>query len=108
MLRSTRWCLPAPKALSPVIPTSPMSLRCRSGHRPTLFAWVAGRRSVGFVDAHGMMARIKWLALDFPVVVAGGLHRVHDVLRLAEAIGISPVPELVTPKGRLRPGIAPD
>ena len=54
------------------------------------------------------MARVKWLALGFPVAVAGGLHRVNDVLRLAEALGVSPVPEVIAPRGLLRSGIAPD
>ena len=85
-----------------------LALSTQSGDRPTLFAWAAGRRSVGFVDAQGMMARIKWLALDFPVAVAAGLHRVHDVLRLAEAIGAAPLSEMVAPSGPLRAGIAPD
>jgi len=85
-----------------------LALSTQSGDRPTLFAWGAGRRSVGFVEAAGMAARLKWFALDFPVLVAGGLHRVHDVLRLAEAIGIAPVPEVVAPGGATRPGIAPD
>ncbi|MEA2879016.1 MAG: heptosyltransferase [Hyphomicrobiales bacterium] len=85
-----------------------LALSTQSGDRPTLFAWGSGRRSVGFADAQGAMARIKWLALDFPVAVAPGLHRVHDVLRLAEAMGISPVPEVVAPSAPLRAGIAPD
>jgi heptosyltransferase-3 len=85
-----------------------LALSTQSGDRPTLFAWAAGRRSVGFVDARGAAARIKWLALDFPVLVAGGLHRVHDVLRLAEAIGIAPLAEVVAPTGAAQPGLAPD
>src|SRR3989440_7742656 len=85
-----------------------LALSTQSGDRPTLFAWASGRRSIGFVDAKGMMARIKWLALNFPVAVAGGLHRVTDVLRLAEAIGVSPVPEVVAPSGSMRPRIMPD
>lgn len=85
-----------------------LALSTQSGDRPSFFAWAAGRRSVGFVDADGVAARIKWLALDYPVAVAGGLHRVDEVLRLAEAIGVSPVPELVTPRGYARPGLVPD
>ena len=85
-----------------------LALSSQSGDRPTLFAWAASRRSVGFVDASGLPARIKWLVLDYPVAVAGGLHRVHDVLRLAEAIGISPVSEVVVPSGPVRPDIVPD
>jgi heptosyltransferase-3 len=85
-----------------------LAISTQSGDRPTLFAWAAGRQSVGFVEARGTMARVKWLALGFPVAVAGGLHRVNDVLRLAEAIGISPLPEVIAPRGLLRSGIAPD
>lgn len=85
-----------------------LALSTQSGDRPAFFAWAAGRRSVGFVDAGGLMARIKWLALDYPVAVAGGLHRVSDVLRLADAIGVTPVFELVAPAGGIQPGVVPD
>jgi heptosyltransferase-3 len=88
--------------------TYDLAISTQSGDRPTLFAWAAGRRTAGFVDAEGMVARVKWLALDYPVAAAGGLHRVDDVLRLVQAIGVSPVAELVTPRGPMRPGIAPD
>jgi heptosyltransferase-3 len=88
--------------------TYDLAISTQSGDRPTLFAWGAGRRSVGFVEASGLAARLKWLALDYPVAVAGGLHRVRDVLRLAEAIGVSPVAELVAPAGAMPSGIAPD
>jgi heptosyltransferase-3 len=85
-----------------------LALSTQSGDRPSFFAWAAGRRSVGFVDPSGLAARIKWLALDHPVAVTGGLHRVYDVLRLVEAIGVTSVPEIVAPPGTMRPGIAPD
>jgi heptosyltransferase III len=88
--------------------TCDLAISTQSGDRPTLFAWAAGRRSVGFVEAGGMAARIKWLALDYPVAVAGGLHRVRDVLRLAEAIGVSPIAEVAAPVGAIRSGIVPD
>ncbi len=78
--------------------TYDLALSTQSGDRPTLFAWAAGHRSAGFVDAQGVVAWIKRLALDCPVAVADGLHRVHEVLRLAEAIGVTPVPEVVVPK----------
>jgi heptosyltransferase-3 len=85
-----------------------LALSTQSGDRPTLFAWAAGRRSVGFVDAEGMAARVKWFVLHFPVAVASGAHRVHDVLRLVEAIGIAPVAEVIAPSGETRPGIVPN
>ena len=85
-----------------------LALSTQSGDRPAFFTWAAGRRSVGFADVAGLTARIKWLALDYPVAATSGLHRVYDVLRLAEAIGVPPVPELVAPRGAIRPGIVPD
>ena len=87
--------------------TYDLAISTQGGDRPTLFACAAGRRSAGFVEAQGLMARLKWLAIDFPVVIAGGLHRVNEVLRLAEATGIAPLPEVVAPRGPLRSGIVP-
>jgi heptosyltransferase-3 len=88
--------------------TYDLAISTQSGDRPTLFAWAAGRRSVGFVEPAGKAARLKGLALDYPVPAVGGLHRVPEVLRLAEAIGVSPVAELVAPAGAMRSGIMPD
>jgi len=85
-----------------------LALSTQSGDRPSFFAWATGRRNVGFVDAQGLAARIKWLALDHPVAVAGGLHRVYDVLRLAQAISVASVPEVVAPSGAVRPDLVPD
>jgi heptosyltransferase-3 len=85
-----------------------LAISTQTGDRPTLFAWAAGRRRVGFVDAKGALARVKWLALDYPVAVAGGLHRVQDVQRLADAIGVPPVSEIVTPGSAMPSGIVPD
>jgi heptosyltransferase-3 len=85
-----------------------LAVSTQSGDRPSFFAWAAGRRSVGFVEASGLAAQIKWRALDHPVAVTDGLHRVYDVLRLAEAIGVASVAEVVAPKGAARSGIAPD
>ena len=36
------------------------------------------------------------------------MHRVHEVLRLAEVLGVPGVPELVAPRGASKPGAAPD
>jgi heptosyltransferase III len=94
--------------LRQLLRTYDLAISTQSGDRPTLFAWAAGRRSVGFVESTGLAAQIKWLALDYPVPVVDGLHRVRDVLRLAEAIGVSPVAELVAPAGAMRSGIMPD
>ncbi len=74
-----------------------LALSTQGGDRPTLFAWSAGKRSVGFVGGTGMVARIKARALDHPVELVGGIHRVPEVLRLAEAADVASVPEVVVP-----------
>src|SRR5262249_38892926 len=63
------------------------------------YAWAAGRRGVGFVAGDSVGARLKRFALGQAVAVEPGLHRVHEVLRLAEALGITPVAEVVAPAG---------
>jgi heptosyltransferase III len=83
-----------------------LALSTQAGDRPTLFAFVAGRRSVGFVEPTKLNGRVKRLALTFPVAVAQGIHRVPEVLRLAEAVGVAPVAEVVAP-GTRRAAVAP-
>jgi heptosyltransferase-3 len=82
-----------------------LAISTQSGDRPTFYAWAAGRRSAGFVEGDGALARLKRFALTHPVDVVGGTHRVPEVLRLAQALGVAPVSELVAPRGS--PGVAP-
>jgi heptosyltransferase-3 len=77
-----------------------LAISTQSGDRPTLFAWAAGRHSVGFVAASGVVNAVKRAALDTPVPLGHGMHRVTEVLRLAEALGVSDVPEVVPPQAR--------
>ena len=74
-----------------------LALSTQAGDRPTLFAWAAGRRSAGFVDPEKLAAHVKRRALDVAVPVAPTLHRVTEVLRLAQALGIAPIAEVVAP-----------
>lgn len=84
-----------------------LAISSQSGDRPTLFAWAAGRRSAGFVEASsGPMGQAKRWALDLPVEIADGTHRVPEVLSLASALGVPGLPEVVLPE--LRPEAAPD
>ena len=81
-----------------------LAISTQSGDRPTLFAWGAGRRSAGFVEASsGPMGQVKRWALDVPVEIAEGTHRVPEVLSLAEACGVRGVPEVVLPALRAIP-----
>jgi heptosyltransferase-3 len=77
-----------------------LAISTQGGDRPTLFAWTAGKRRAGFVPASGLMTMVKRAALDHPVRLVGGVHRVPEVLRLAEALGIPGVAEVVPPKAR--------
>jgi heptosyltransferase-3 len=84
-----------------------LALSTQSGDRPTLFAWIAGRTSGGLVASTGGTARLKRMALDYPVVANEGAHRVEEVLELATALKIPAVRELVCPTGPLRAGLLP-
>ena len=76
-----------------------LALSTQSGDRPTFYAWAAGRRSVGFVAGDDAGARLKRFALTHAVAVEPGVHRVHEVLRLAAPLGIARVADVVAPGG---------
>jgi heptosyltransferase-3 len=84
-----------------------VSFSTQSGDRPTLFAWTAGRSSVGFVETHGLLTRAKRFALSHAVEVVPNTHRVHEVLRLAQAVGVAPVAEVVPPQAASSSAAAP-
>jgi heptosyltransferase-3 len=67
----------------------------QTGDRPTFFTWVAGQRRVGLTDG-----RLKSAVLHRSVAQSDGVHRVEQILRLADALGIARVPELVCPRAR--------
>src|SRR5262249_50221653 len=77
-----------------------LAVSTQTGDRPTLFAWAAGRTRVGLADDKGEPARaIKRFMLGRSIAPAPGQHRVSDLLRLADLIGIPALPELVSPAG---------
>ena len=66
-----------------------LALSCLAGDRPTLYAMLAGRRSVGFVMA-GSGARWKrWLLSRWVEFDDLGTHTVAMNLALADALGIA-------------------
>jgi heptosyltransferase-3 len=73
-----------------------LAVSTQSGDRPTLLALIAGRRHVGPVDG-GSRGALRRLALWRSVPPQPGAHRLEDVLRLADAIGIARVGRLVCP-----------
>jgi heptosyltransferase-3 len=75
-----------------------LAISTQSGDRPTLFALTAGRRHVGPVDG-GLRGALRRRALWRSVEPRPGSHRLDDMLRLADAIGIARVGHLVCPGG---------
>jgi heptosyltransferase III len=65
------------------------------------FAWIAGRRRIGFVPDAKLGKFWKQHVLDRSLPVEPGNHRVIELLRLAECIGLPRHPELVCPRAQL-------
>jgi heptosyltransferase-3 len=76
-----------------------LAVSTQSGDRPTGFAIAAGRMRVALVEPR-LNGRLKRALLHRNVPYVGGAHRVEGMLRLADALGIARVPELVCPRPR--------
>lgn len=76
-----------------------LAISTQSGDRPTGFAVIAGRRRAGLLEPN-LNGRVKRHLLDHGMTVAGGIHRVEEMLRLADLLGIARVSELVPPRAR--------
>jgi heptosyltransferase-3 len=81
-----------------------LAISTQSGDRPTAFAILAGRRRVAPVEST-LNGRLKGRFIDRSVPFTAGIHRVEEILRLADALGIARVPRVVGPAPR-DPGIA--
>jgi heptosyltransferase-3 len=84
-----------------------LSLLRRIGKRPTTLAWIAGRQSAGLLEADGLAAAAKRVLLSRACVTDRDQHRVLDILRLTELLGIPAHAEIVCPSGAARPALAP-
>jgi heptosyltransferase-3 len=73
-----------------------LAISTQSGDRPTFFAILAGRQTVAPVEARASGA-LKTRFLSRTVPVAPGVHRVEDMLRLADALGIERAARLTPP-----------
>ena len=93
--------------LSRLVRRYDLAISTQSGDRPTTLAWIAGRQSVGPVEASGVAASVKRLALTRSFVRDRGQHRVGEVLRLAELLGIPAISEIVCPQGEVRHNLIP-
>src|SRR5665647_336890 len=74
-----------------------LAISTQSGDRPTFFALIAGRVRVGPFEPN-VSGRLKRLAFQRSAPYEPGVHRVEDILRLADLLGIARVPELAAPR----------
>lgn len=85
-----------------------LALTTQTGDRPTGIAVIAGRQSAGPLDAGRVSAAIKRLALSRSYTADRTQHRVVEVLRLADLIGVAASREIVCPQGEVRADVLPD
>ncbi len=76
------------------------------GDRPVFLALVAGRTRVGLVPDDKRSWWKRWV-FHRPVPVRAGDHRIVEVMRLAEALGLAGDAEVVCPAGGSAEAIAP-
>ncbi len=76
-----------------------IAISTQSGDRPIAFAFAAGHMRVGVTtDDDPWLARtLKRIALHRRIAAAENVHRVEQMLRLADALDIARVPDLVCP-----------
>ena len=74
-----------------------LAISTQTGDRPSGFAIIAGRRRVAPVEAR-FSGRVKRIFLDRQVDYAPGIHRVEEMLRLTDVLGIERVARVVSPR----------
>ena len=84
-----------------------LALTTQTGDRPTFLAWLGGRQSAGPLDANRLSASLKRLALSRSYTSDRRQHRIVDLLRMTEQLGIPACAEVVCPQGSVRTGLLP-
>lgn len=84
-----------------------LAISTQPGDRPTSFAILAGRKSVGMIDDN-FNGRVKAMLLGRHVQSRSDLHRVDETLQLADVIGIPRVADIVVPRAATPPHLQPD
>jgi heptosyltransferase-3 len=84
-------------AAARVIGRYDLAVSTQSGDRPTAFALLAARRHVAPVEER-FSGRVKRIMLTRCVPHDAAVHRVEAMLRLADALGIARVPQVVPPR----------
>jgi len=84
-----------------------LALTTQTGDRPTALAVFAGRQSAGPIEANGLSAAIKGIALTRSYTTDRAQHRIVDLLHLAELLDIPASAKVVCPSGDVRPDLIP-
>ncbi|MGO8921857.1 MAG: glycosyltransferase family 9 protein [Xanthobacteraceae bacterium] len=84
-----------------------LAVSVQTGDRPIAFALIAGRHSVGPVEPEGLASAIKRALLGRSHIRDRSEHRVVDILRLADVIGIPALRDVVCPPPAPLPQVAP-
>lgn len=74
-----------------------LAVSTQSGDRPTFFALIAACRAAAPVEAR-FSGRVKRWLLTRSVDYVPGVHRVEEMLRLVDALGIARVPQVTVPR----------
>lgn len=82
-----------------------VAVSTQSGDRPTIMARIAGRACLGPVETSGLGATVKRLLLSRSFPRGLGDHRIIEMLRLADLLGITRVAEVVCPTGATDAGL---
>jgi len=83
-----------------------LAVSTQSGDRPTFFSILAARTSVGPVG-EGALARMKAFLLARRVRSLEGVHRIEQIMQLADVLGVARVAEVVCPSSATIPQIIP-
>ena len=81
-----------------------LAISTQAGDKPTLFAWIAGKRRIGLIKDRGGWKRAL---LNQSVIADLQVHRVAESKRLLDALDVPLVPELVPPQGAAAPDVVP-
>jgi heptosyltransferase-3 len=75
-----------------------LAVSTQSGDRPTLWACLAAGKRIGFAPAQGGGAWWKRRVLHGAMTPQPDLHRVSELLRLSDCLGLAPQPDQVPPQ----------
>jgi len=84
-----------------------LAVSVQSGDRPIGFALIAGRHSAGPVEPTGLASAIKRALLSRSYMRDRSEHRVADILRLTDLIGVPAHSDVICPAPGPRPRLAP-